>query len=108
MSNEKKPPSLKTLRILGIVLLVLTPLCWLICNSVTYAVFVDPNIGFTVTDILRNAFYFAACWLPVPSLGCALAALVLTKKSRPQAAATLLIVAAGLLVPSLVFLLPIL
>ena len=88
---------LKAVRIGCTVIFVLAPLCWLVVNAGTWPFYVDANGRPTLGSI----FCLITCWLPLPSLACAIAASVLAKKPQPPKklaiAAGLLALAAGLL-----------
>ena len=96
---------LKVVRITCIVMFVLCPLCWLLNCSTTYAFYTDINAESSIiADIIANAFYLAACWLPIPSLGCAIAAFLLAKKKkRTTMAGILALIAVTLLIVPFAF-----
>jgi len=97
MPTKEKPHNLKTLRGWSIALIIASVVLWLLCNTATTFYMSPP----TLMDILWGV----ACWLPVPALGCAIAAWALAEKNRPKMARILAIFAAGLLVSPFCFLL---
>ncbi|MCL2301291.1 MAG: hypothetical protein FWC27_14205 [Firmicutes bacterium] len=90
MPTKTKPPNPKAIRGWGITLIIVGCVTWLLCNTSTVTFYMYPP---TLLDILWGV----ACWLPIPSLGCAIASLALADKSRFKAARTLAIIAGALL-----------